>query len=75
MTITTQEQNNSVKKYNLFLLNNTRIEYNSITNDIIIWIYHDKNYKNGTYYRIDNNKNLYLCTTRADSFEEEQILW
>lgn len=75
MTTTTQEQNNFVKKHNLFLLNNTRIEYNSNTGYVYIWVYHDKNYKNGTFYQITDKGVLSLCTIRENSFDEEIISW
>ena len=61
--------------HDMKLLNNTRIEYYSITNCIHIWVYHDKNYKNGTFYCIYPNNLLTLCTVRNGEYEEEVIKW
>ena len=44
--------------HDLNLLNNISFCYNSDTNEIILWIFHDKLYKNGTFYVFNckNNK-------------------
>lgn len=61
--------------HDMKLLNNTRIEYNSETNCTYIWVYHDKNYQNGTFYCIDDKGILSLCTIREGEFVEEIIYW
>lgn len=60
--------------HNLNLLNNIRFCYKSDTNEIILWIFHDKNYKNGTFYAFNcNNNKLSLVTIRADEYIEQEI--
>lgn len=62
--------------HNLSLLNNTRLEYNSDEDELYIWIYHDKDFNNGTYYKfVIKSWNLYLCTIRNGEFIEERIKW
>ena len=61
--------------HNLSLLNNTRLEYNSDKDELYIWVYHDKNYKNGTFYCIYPDNLLTLCTVRNGEYNEEVIKW
>ena len=62
--------------HNLSLLNNTRLEYNSDKDELYIWIYHDKNFNNGTYHKfVIKSWDLYLCTIRNGEFIEERIKW
>lgn len=62
-------------KHDMTLLNNTRIEYNSETKQYFIWVYHDKNYQNGTFYCLYPDNLLTLCTVRNGEFVEEIIKW
>lgn len=60
--------------HDLNLLNNTRFCYNSDTNEIILWIFHDKLYKNGTFYVFNcKNNKLSLVTIRAGEYIEQEI--
>ena len=61
--------------HDMTLLNNTRLEINIEQKTRIIWIYHDKNYKNGTFYCIYPDNLLTLCTIRNGEYEEEIIKW
>lgn len=60
--------------HDLNLLNNTKFCYNSDTNEIILWIFHDKLYKNGTFYVFNcKNNKLSLVTIRANEYIEQEI--
>lgn len=61
--------------HDMTLLNNTRIEVDTRTDNILIWVYHDKEYKNGTFYCIYPGKSLTLCTVRNGEYVEEVIKW
>lgn len=63
-----------IKYHDLSLLNNTRIQINE-TNTIYIWVYHDKDYKNGTFYCIYPDHFMSLCTIRNGEYVEEMIKW
>lgn len=61
-------------KHDLNLLNNTRFCYNSNTKESILWIYHDKNYKNGTFYLFNyKTEKLFLITVRNCEYIEQEI--
>ena len=61
-------------KHDLNLLNNTRFCYNPNTKECILWIYHDKNYKNGTFYLFNcKTEKLFLITVRNCEYIEQEI--
>ena len=49
-----------MKHYFLKYLNNMRLDVDNDKDEIIIWCIHDRNYKYGSYYKIDKDKNVYF---------------